>query len=75
MLQKLRKFLATALFITAFCALWPAAFELAPLDPAYCLAYAFSLFFVFAAAYYVPQKALYILAFILPFSAAPSRDS
>lgn len=73
MLQKLRKFLATALFITAFCALWPAAFELAPLDPAYCLAYAFSLFFVFAAAYYVPQKALYILAFILPFSAAPSR--
>lgn len=73
MLQKLRKLLAAALFLISFCAIWPAAFQLAPLDPAYCLAYAALLFFVFAAAYYVPQKALYILAFILPFSAAPSR--
>ena len=73
MLQKLRKITAAALFIIAFCAIWPAAFQLAPLEPAYCFAYAILLFFVFAAAYYVPQKALYILAFILPFSAAPSR--
>ena len=73
MFAKIRKLLAAALFLLAFGALWPAAFELAPLDPAYCFVYAFSLFFVFAAAYYVPHKALYILAFILPFSAAPSR--
>lgn len=73
MIQKFRKLSATLLFILAFCAIWPAAFQLAPLDPAYCFAYAVTLLFVFAAAYYVPQKALYILAFLLPFSAAPSR--
>lgn len=73
MFAKIRKLSAVALFLLAFGALWPAAFELAPLDPAYCFAYAFFLIFIFVAAYYVPQKALYILAFILPFSAAPSR--
>ena len=73
MLPKLRKLTATALFLLAFCAIWPAAFELAPLDPVYRFVYAVALFFIFAAAYFVPQKALYFLAFILPFSAAPSR--
>ncbi|MBO7543524.1 O-antigen ligase family protein [bacterium] len=73
MLAKIRKIFSVALFLLAFGAIWPAAFELAPLDPVYCFFYAVALFFVFAAAYYVPQKALYILAFILPFSAAPSR--
>ena len=65
--------MAVALFVLAFGALWPAAFELAPLDLAYCSVYAVALLFVFVGAYYVPRRALYILAFILPFSAAPSR--
>ncbi len=73
MLHKFRKYAAAVLFLIAFCAIWPAAFELAPLSPGYCFAYAVSLFFVFAAAYYVPRTALFVLAFILPFSAAPSR--
>ena len=72
MLKRMRKLGAAALFIAAFCAVWPAAFKLAPLEPTYRFFYGAVLFLLFALTYYVPKKGLYVLFFLLPWAAAPS---